>query len=59
MPVAIENSWKIVRYGLVWLNTFIPMKLTVLQPIESKERSFEDLVKEAEEKIKLVVEEIA
>nr|MBC7613054.1 1-acyl-sn-glycerol-3-phosphate acyltransferase [Pseudopedobacter sp.] len=59
VPVAIENSWKVVRYGLVWLNTFIPMKITVLQPIEPQEKSCEDIVKEAEEAIKLVVEKSA
>jgi 1-acyl-sn-glycerol-3-phosphate acyltransferase len=56
VPIAIENSWKIVRYGLVWLNTFIPIRITVLQPIEPNEKAFEDLAKEAEETIKLVVE---
>lgn len=57
VPIAIENSWKMVRYGLVWLNTFIPMKFTVLQPIEPGSKSFEDLVKAAEEATKLVVEQ--
>jgi 1-acyl-sn-glycerol-3-phosphate acyltransferase len=56
VPIAIENSWKIVRYGLVWLNTFIPIRITVLQPIEPNEKAFEDLAKEAEETINLVVE---
>lgn len=57
VPIAIENSWKMVRYGLVWLNTFVPMKFTVLQPIEPSDKAFEDLVKESEDATKLVVEQ--
>ncbi|MBD3748404.1 MAG: 1-acyl-sn-glycerol-3-phosphate acyltransferase [Sphingobacteriales bacterium] len=56
VPIAIENSWRMVRYGLVWLNTFVSMKFTVLQPIEPGDKAFEDLVKEAEDTIKRVVE---
>lgn len=56
VPVAIENSWKIVKNGLVWLHAFVPMKLTVLAPIEPAGKDFENLVKEAELSIKKVVE---
>lgn len=56
VPVAIENSWKIVKDGLVWLHAFVPMKLTVLQPIEPEGKDFESLVKEAELSVRKVVE---
>ena len=56
VPIAIENSWKMVQYGLLWLNAFIPLKFTVLTPIEPTRKDILDLVKEVEEKIKEVVE---
>ena len=34
VPVAISNSWKMVRYGLYPLGTFIAMRWEVLTPIE-------------------------
>ena len=52
VPIAINNSWKMVRYGLYPLNTFIKMTWEVLEPIEPNGRPAEDLVLEAEMKIK-------
>jgi 1-acyl-sn-glycerol-3-phosphate acyltransferase len=52
VPIAIQNSWKIVRYGVYPLNTFIPMTLEVLEPIEPGKASVEELVEEAENKIR-------
>ncbi len=56
VPVAIENSWKMVKYGLVWLNPFIRIKFTVLQPIEPTGKDIEAVVKEAEMAVRAVVE---
>ena len=55
-PVAIKNSWKAIRYGYFPLNTFINMQVEVLEPIEPEKRPVDELVKEAEERIKKVVE---
>ena len=52
VPVAIENSWKIVRYGSYPLNTLQPLKWTVLEPIERGEKNAEELVLETENAIK-------
>ncbi|MBK0381527.1 1-acyl-sn-glycerol-3-phosphate acyltransferase [Pedobacter sp. SD-b] len=56
VPIAIENSWKMVRYGLFWLNAFIPLKFTVLTPIEPAGKDIVELVKELEIAVKNVVE---
>src|ERR1700712_685092 len=39
VPVAINNSWKMVRYGKYPLNTFLSMTWEVLQPIERNSRT--------------------
>lgn len=52
VPIAINNSWKMVRYGLYPLNTFFKMTWEVLTPIEPKKKPAEELVKEAEHEIK-------
>jgi len=56
VPVAIQNAWKMVRYGSFPLNTFTSMSWTVLEPIEPAKRPAEELVKEIEARIKAVVE---
>lgn len=56
VPVAIKNSWKVVKYGYYPLNTFTHMSVEVLEPIEPAKRPVDELVKEAEERIKAVVE---
>lgn len=56
VPIAIENSWKIVRHGLIWLEAFHPLTFTVLTPIEPTGKPFEDIVKEAEMAVKAIVE---
>ncbi|OAQ38847.1 glycerol acyltransferase [Pedobacter psychrophilus] len=56
VPIAIENSWKMVEYGLLWLNSFIPLKFTVLTPIEPAGKDILELVKEAENTIKAIAE---
>jgi len=52
VPIAINNSWKMVRYGLYPLNTFIKMTWEVLEPIEPNKRPAEELVKEVEDRIR-------
>ncbi|RYZ97723.1 MAG: 1-acyl-sn-glycerol-3-phosphate acyltransferase [Sphingobacteriaceae bacterium] len=52
VPVAISNSWKMIRYGLYPLNTFIPMTWEVLEPIEVNKRPIDEVVKEVEERIR-------
>ncbi|WP_343530551.1 lysophospholipid acyltransferase family protein [Pedobacter sp.] len=52
VPVAIENSWKIVRYGSYPLGTLLPLKWTVLNPIEREDKAPEDLVLQAENAIR-------
>lgn len=52
VPVAIENSWKVVRFGMFPLGALLPLKWTVLAPIEKGEKNAEELVLEAEAAIK-------
>jgi 1-acyl-sn-glycerol-3-phosphate acyltransferase len=52
VPVAINNSWRMVRYGSFPLHTFTAMTWTVLEPIEPGDGNIEVLVKEAEEAIR-------
>ena len=52
VPVAINNSWKMVRYGKFPLNTFLSMSWTVLQPIEMEGRKADEVVLIAENAIK-------
>jgi 1-acyl-sn-glycerol-3-phosphate acyltransferase len=52
VPIAIKDSWKMIRYGLYPLNTFTPMTWEVLAPIEPGQTPYEDLVLEAENKIR-------
>jgi len=55
VPIAINDSWKMVRYGQFPLNTFIAMQWEVLTPIEPAGRSVDDVVKEAEDAIKAIL----
>lgn len=56
VPVAISNSWKMVRYGMYPLNTFIAMRWEVLNPIEPDGQPVADLVLLAENRIKEALE---
>jgi 1-acyl-sn-glycerol-3-phosphate acyltransferase len=56
VPVAIKDSWKMRRYGLYPLNTFTPMSWEVLEPIEPGKAPVDELVKEIENRIRVVVE---
>jgi 1-acyl-sn-glycerol-3-phosphate acyltransferase len=52
VPVAINNSWKMSRYGMYPLSTFERMTWEVLTPVEPNGRPVEELVAEVEMKIK-------
>jgi 1-acyl-sn-glycerol-3-phosphate acyltransferase len=52
VPIAIKDSWKIVRYGIYPLNTFTPVTFEVLEPIEPTSTPVDALVAEAESRIR-------
>lgn len=52
VPIAINNSWKMVRYGVYPRNTFIRMTWEVLSPIEPEKRPVDEVVTEAESAIR-------
>ncbi|WP_017257195.1 lysophospholipid acyltransferase family protein [Pedobacter arcticus] len=56
VPVAIENSYKVVKNGTLWLHAFVPIKFTVLTPIEPAGKDVELVVKEAEMAVRTIVE---
>jgi 1-acyl-sn-glycerol-3-phosphate acyltransferase len=58
VPVAINNAWKMVRYGQFPLNTFLGMTWEVLTPIDPKGRKIEDVVLEAENEIKKLLGQV-
>jgi 1-acyl-sn-glycerol-3-phosphate acyltransferase len=55
VPIAINNAWKMVRYGIYPLSTFEHLKFEVLTPIEPDGRPADELVKQVEETIKTKV----
>ncbi|MES2427927.1 MAG: lysophospholipid acyltransferase family protein [Bacteroidota bacterium] len=52
VPIAINNSWRMIQYGLYPLTTFIKMTWEVLEPIEPNTGTVEEVVKEAQNRIK-------
>lgn len=56
VPVAIKNSWKMICYGMFPLNPFVAMSWEVLEPIEPGKTPVDVLMKEVENRIKVVVE---
>ena len=52
VPVAIENSWKIVRYGMFPLTVGNALKWTVLNPIDQTGKNAEEIVMAAEHAIR-------
>lgn len=52
VPIAIENSWKIVRFGAFPLGSLEKLKWTVLNPIESQGLAMEEVVLTAESAIR-------
>ncbi|WP_121811498.1 lysophospholipid acyltransferase family protein [Mucilaginibacter kameinonensis] len=52
VPIAINNAWKVMKYGYFPLNTFTAVTWTVLEPIEPGKTPVAELVLEAENRIK-------
>ena len=52
VPIAIENSWKVVQYGTYPLSFGERLKFTVLAPIEAKDRPSTEVILEAENAIR-------
>lgn len=52
VPIAINNSWKVVQHGKFPLSTFHTMSWTVLEPIEPKGIEIEEIVSKAEDEIR-------
>jgi 1-acyl-sn-glycerol-3-phosphate acyltransferase len=53
VPIAIENSWKIVRYGMFPLTVGNAIKWTVLSPIDPINRNAEEVTQAAEHAIRV------
>lgn len=48
VPIAIENSWKIVQYGMYPLTVGNPIRWTVLAPIDKTNKNAEEITLAAE-----------
>jgi len=57
IPVAIENSWKIVQYGSFPLSAGEKLRWTVLKPIDTTGKDAEQITREAEEAIHSVLKQ--
>ena len=55
VPIAIENSWKIVRFGMFPLTTGHALKWTVLKPIEPGDKTANEITMEVEAEIRKVL----
>ncbi|MES2807159.1 MAG: lysophospholipid acyltransferase family protein [Bacteroidota bacterium] len=55
VPIAIDRSWEMSRYGIYPMNTFINMTWQVLEPIEPGSGTVEEVVKEAERRVKVAL----
>ncbi len=58
VPVAIENSWKVVRYGAYPLSAGAQLRWTVLYPIEPADKKPEAVVAEAENQIRIKLKQL-
>ena len=52
LPISINNSWKVFRYGKFPLGLFSPITIYTHQPIEANSIDMNDLLNEVEEKVK-------
>jgi 1-acyl-sn-glycerol-3-phosphate acyltransferase len=48
VPIAISNSWKVVKYGTLWLMPGYHLKFKVLDAIDKKDKTVENMVTEAQ-----------
>ena len=51
VPLTINNSWKVFKYGKFPLGIGSPIKIITHEPIKANSLPFEDLIKEVEAKI--------
>jgi 1-acyl-sn-glycerol-3-phosphate acyltransferase len=58
VPIAIENSWKIVRYGQLPLGIGNAIRWTVLKPIDKTNKNPEEITLEAETAIKVKLKQL-
>ncbi|MNE29957.1 Acyltransferase [compost metagenome] len=58
VPVAIENSWKLVQYGMFPLSFGEKLKWTVLPPLNIADKNPEQIVLEAENAIRAKLNQI-
>ena len=58
VPIAIENSWKLVQYGAYPLSFGEKLKWTVLSPIDTANKNPEDIVLEAENAIRAKLNQV-
>jgi 1-acyl-sn-glycerol-3-phosphate acyltransferase len=59
VPVAVENSWKVVQYGTYPLSVGEHLKWTVLPPIDITGKNPEEITRAAEEAIRGVLKQDA
>ena len=52
VPIAINHSWRMQRYGMFPSDTFVQMTWEILPPIQPNGRPVEELVLEAEQAIR-------
>ena len=55
VPIAINGSYEMTKNGLFPLNPFVKMTWEVLEPIDKTDKSLEEIVLEAEQKIRIKV----
>lgn len=58
IPIAIENSWKIVRYGSYPLSTCERIRWTVLAPVPTEGKSLEEITMAAEQAIRVKLNQV-
>jgi 1-acyl-sn-glycerol-3-phosphate acyltransferase len=51
VPISINNSWKMVRFGFFPLGLGNHLTFTVHKPIRVKEMSFDEIIQTAEKKV--------
>jgi 1-acyl-sn-glycerol-3-phosphate acyltransferase len=55
VPICIDGSWKLTRYGMFPLSFGDKITWTVLQPLEAKDSPVEQLVAECERRIQIAL----
>ncbi|MOA56084.1 hypothetical protein D3C78_1799970 [compost metagenome] len=55
VPIAINGSYEMTKNGLFPLTPFVKMSWEVLDPIDKTDKTLEEIVLEAQQKIRLKV----